>query len=446
MEGSATVSRAEILARIPSQAVSESLVRQYLCTIEGTHRLFHIPSFEEELATFWDDPMAVSYEWLAQLFMVLALGYQATSTETQCRLSEDGESSLAQVFLQSTESCLKKTPFMFKPNTTMIRVLCLIVVAKLAGGYSCSEIDSCGTLTDMAVRGCMELGIHRPGCNGDRASFVDKQKCARLWTTAVFLKVQQAMNSGTPLLLRPTDFDASVVENINDDELGPNMSSAVASRPHHQYTSSTCHILIAKALPIAIDVVSCANSPDGECTPSQMSDHGTNIRKLLHDVQELYDLEPLDDRFGWRHLQKPMLEIWLRRTLLIIHQLSTPGPMARVSDRGSLWSYLGCALAILVNQRQMLEAMECPVMAMLAGLFKQDFFIAAVGACAVLRDDDGACTQSEGDWPPGMSRASTRETILEALRWCKELWEKDMYQSECSFWAHLILERLTEAL
>ncbi|KND92499.1 hypothetical protein TOPH_02754 [Tolypocladium ophioglossoides CBS 100239] len=192
--------------------------------------------------------------------MVLALGYQAASTETQRRLSGAGDGSLAQVFLQSTESCLRKTPCMFKANVTMVRVLCLIVVARLARGYSCSEIDSCGTLIDMAVRGCRELGIHKPDRGEDKASLLDMQMCARPWTTTVFLKVRQAMNSGTLLLLRPSDFDASVIENFDDEELGVNTLRTMASHPHRLQTSSTCHIFIAKALPIAIDMF-CAPIP-----------------------------------------------------------------------------------------------------------------------------------------------------------------------------------------
>jgi hypothetical protein len=62
-----TLSYEEILSYIPSRADSTILIQRYLDTVEGTHRLFHIPTLHQELAGFWSDQSGAEYDWLAQL-------------------------------------------------------------------------------------------------------------------------------------------------------------------------------------------------------------------------------------------------------------------------------------------------------------------------------------------------------------------------------------------
>ncbi|KPM39866.1 hypothetical protein AK830_g6700 [Neonectria ditissima] len=440
---SLVLSKLEIIARLPDGSLCDSLVERYLSVIEGTHHLFHMPSLKSEIERFWLDPATATYGWLAQFFMVLALGREATE-----QAAYDDDNLLRPVFLESAELCLSKTPVLFRADTTLIRCLCLAVIVKLASVYQCSVIDSCGVLTDMAVRSCMELGLHKPsGGFGN----TEQQIRARLWTAAVFLKVQQAANSGTPLLLRRCDFEYCGLRNLNDDEL----ETASESWPLLRYTESTCQIIIAEALPAAIDIVSVANSADGNAGVDRLVHHERQMISLLQDVQTIYnDMEAIDS-FGWRRLQRPMLEVYLRRMLLITHQANPPSPSDHLSKTYSQQQFVGSALAILVHQRQILEAIECAEMRMLAGLHKQDFFIAAVGACATLRNSkqleaglDGWGLDGWGldGWGLGLSAASTRETIRDALYWCKELWARDVCRSTCNFWAYLILQRLLDGM
>ncbi len=198
-------------------------------------------------------------------------------------------------------------------------------------------------------------------------------------------------------------------------------------------------MIIARALPVAIDVVSVANSSNHGAGTCRLSDHQGEIRTLFQEVQTIYAIAEVNDRYDWRRLQRPILEIYLRRILLMIHQVGIPPSSEALGKTHAQQEFLGSALAILVHQRQILEAIECPAMKMLAGLHKQDFFIAAIGACATLRNSQHGI---EGD---GLGM-STRQTIRDALHWCKELWARDVNSSTCNYWAYLILQRLLDAL
>lgn len=439
LESGSTLLRSDIISRLPSRQMCDSLIERYLRTIEVTHSFFYVPAFKEELASFWNNPYTASYEWLAQLFLIFALGYAATSPEEQVSFPTKSRGNpLRKSFLGTAEACLAKTPFMFRADIILIRVFCLIIVAKLTGDYSCSVIDSCGTLADMAIKGCMELGLNKNNGNTGTGSRPEERIRARLWTAAVFLKVQQSANSGTPLLLRQGDFEISMIESFDVEQ--PSLSS-------YRHEESICHFFIARSLATAIDVVSAANSNGERVASCTMIFHEREISKLLHQVQQVHGPN-VDEGFGWQRLQKPMLEIWLRRILFIIHKSSMRLSLAVAGlESPSEKKLLGSALAILVYQRQMLEAVECPAMVILTGLFKQDFFIAAVGACAYLKNTERQeGDDSQEDWHVGHSAASTRDTIRDALYWCKELWARDIHRSTCNFWAHLILQRLLDRL
>ncbi|KAK2748270.1 hypothetical protein FQN57_000928 [Myotisia sp. PD_48] len=443
MQGSQSLSKSEILAHLPSRDICDSLVRRYLATIEGTFRLFSIPSLLGEIEQCWANDFAVSFEWIAQFFMILAIGYDAMPKELQADMAQSPNINLRQIFLQMTEACLKKTLFMVQSNLTILRLLCLIVIVKQAGGFSCNEIDSCGTLTDMAVRSGMVLGLHRP-VPVSRESILDRQIRARLWTTVVFLKVQQAINSGSRLLFHSADFDASALINLDDKDLESAVSIDTCGHPYSQYTESMCQILIAKSLPTAIEVVSHCNSSNDPLEPNQASLYEYEIRSLLQNMSQIYDSTCREsDLPWWKRLQRPMLETWFRRLLLIIH---TPNPW-----NDSVFTlnrpYLESSLAILVQQRLLLEELECSATRMFAELFRQDFFVAALGACAVLRHGTTKASFLDSSWQEDTNpQVSPRETIIQALCWCREIWAREVDRSECNFWAHLTLQRLVESI
>ncbi|KAL1887217.1 hypothetical protein Sste5346_010354 [Sporothrix stenoceras] len=474
-------SMVEILTQLPPRDICEGLVARYLDTTERTHRLFHVPSLRRELAAFWRKPTTASYGWLAQLFVVLALGSATEATTMQTtQTTQHG-------LLELAEACLRKTPVIFRADLTLCRVLCLVIIAKMASSYMCTVIDSCGMLADMAVRGCMELGLHRLGTGAAsigagavEESLDDRIVRARLWTAAVFLKVQQAADSGTPLLLRPCDFDAAAIGQAMQSEDDGDV-----------FDEDQSYQIIIQALPIAINLVAAANNKTTEASTMavcRMASHEAAIRALLLKVQTRQTNENDNDNGNdndqdnncgdrnthcWDQLQKPMLEIWLRRLLLIIYQTAISASIPLSSEYPEHYQpptslglslgyarqqYLACALAILVHQRQLLEITDSPMARMLTSLFKQDFFIASVGACAVLRDgeaeeergmDGGQKTEAgkDGDaYPLGLAAASTKATIRGALYSCIDLWARDAQKSKCNYWAYLILQRLTEGL
>jgi len=110
----ATPSHAEIILYVPSRADSSILIQRYLETVEGTHRLFHIPSLHRELTNFWSDQSSVGCDWLAYCFLILALGFQASGGDgIQKSLSTSGNTSASWLsrFIFAAQVCLEKAEY-----------------------------------------------------------------------------------------------------------------------------------------------------------------------------------------------------------------------------------------------------------------------------------------------------------------------------------------------
>lgn len=473
-----SLSREEILSYIPDQRTAESLVQKYLDTIERTYRLLHIPTFKDELSRFWANPAAVEDEWLAQLFMILALGLHASNTKLHSPISNDVDRTMLDKFFSGAEVSLKKTSFMFIPTITTIRTLCIMVIAKQVVASSCHELDACGPLMATIVRLSMSIGLHCDPEDDSTMSPFDKEIRRRLWTTIAYMELQQAMSTGMPLLLRSSDFDTLPPANINDVDISPSSYAAPALRRSDEYTDSSFQIILARSFPIAFDIVCLANSPSGALEYDQVLHHNAEIKQLLYETTLIFPNSTSassnnEHEWEWIDLQRTMLDVFFRRILLVLHLRYAEDPSASIIYPVSYWSSLECALALLVHQRHMCEEdpdqgsgpdpnptlTTTPIKEQqhshartriwFAELFKYDFFVAAVIVCIQLhRKDAPTLDETERTTGPHGTgiQMPPRQTILQTLHCCREIWARKICRSHCHFFTHLTLGKLIRTL
>ena len=483
------------MSHIPPRAACRNLIQRYLETVGGTHRLFHLPTLHQELIDFWSGRWRADYDWLAQFFMILALGYRASDCETQPSLSESTITSLCGVdkFILAAQACLKKAGYMLLPKNTTIRALCLMTIAIQTSGYSCRNMDACGPWIEKAVSHCIRLAHHKASGPNFDPSEIDAFIAKRLWTTVGYLQLQQCMNSGTPLLLRPSDFEYLPLLDMDDEDvqLGIYPSSTSVSQPSSTrvtWTEGTYQVLLAKSLYAAVDIVSRANSSvdtNQEMNYASVSEYDALFRGLLRTVGDVYsNTTPTRDfRDSWRTYQRVILETFFRRLLLILHlpfvQPYQPQSLKLgiTPPSGSHWALLDCSLAILVAQRQLLERApdDGPpgtTQQFYEELLKQDFFIAALLA-GIQVDSECQAQYRQQSWKDisdaHRSHSATsesncsyshtaafaspqvppRDTIIQTLRCCQSIWARSLHgnlEEKCNIWVYLVLGKMIDML
>ena len=427
-----------LLAVIPTRPVVEGLVDTYLGVYEQVTRLVHAPSLRKEIARYYEDPTVVDMSWLAELCMILGLGYLASGRE-----SKEARENKARELFEAAASCLASTPYLFRPNIAALRAMCLGVTARLVAATACWDNDSSWPLLGMIVRLAILRGYH---CDdGDHSPF-DKEMRRRLWTTIVYLDIQLAMASGMPPQNRMEDFTSQCPANVDDEDLRPDNTAPIVPRMF-EVTETSPQILIQHSFPITLEIVHRLNSPGAaKLTYEEVLNFNAKIRTQMQHATSLKCPE----------LPHMALDIYFRRTLLALHRRFAADPDALHKYPVSYWASLECSLALLVHHRALCEETLAAAVSKrekkeeagsgsrkrkaepgpapldasaLAGMFVMDFYAASLTACVHLLRPDSR-------FGPGDEEGSTfaippRRTIVETLRYCLEIWTEMAERSAC---------------
>jgi hypothetical protein len=415
------------------------LIGVYMNTIERTHPMLHPPTFYEELNRFWEDPVAVEDDWLAQLLVMLGLSHHMSRG---VNITSDEEAILKKYF-RGAETCLKNTIFLIAPNLVSLRTLCMMVLARRILASSCLELDACGPLMAIIMR--MAIGI---GLNVDpqhdishSTTLFDSEIRRKLWTTIALMGTSISVLTGTPFVLRSSDINTQPPMNLNDTELSPSLQGYPIARPPAEFTDSTFSIIVAQSFQLAFDTVAHANSPSTHLSYEDVLIYSVKIKNLLLETSQLYHSSgsvPLED---WKQDQLFMLEIYLRRILLALHSVYGLRPNADVEYPISYWSTLESALALLVIQRQLSEDLNSPEgRVWLNEYYKHDFYAATLTICLIVTRNDAIAMDMNSN---GSSQTNIeipqRETILQTLLCCREIWARRICQTYCHFLSHMNL-------
>lgn len=432
-------SKREILSFIPDRPTTMFLIGVYMNTIERTHPMLHPPTFYEELNNFWEEPVAADDGWLAQLLVMLGLSHHLSRG---VNITSDEEATLKRYF-RGAETCLKNTIFLIAPNLVSLRTLCMIVLARRILASSCLELDACGPLMAIIIRSAIGIGLNIDPQHdiSDSTSLFDREIRRKLWTTMAMMGTSISVLTGTPFVLRSSDINTQPPMNLNDTELCASLQEYPIARPPTEFTDSTFSIIVAQSFHLAFDTVTHANSPSTHLSYEDVLIYSIKIKNILLETSQLYHQSgsiPLED---WKQDQLFMLEIYLRRILLALHSVYGLRPSADVEYPVSYWSTLESALALLVIQRQLSEDLNSPEgRVWLSEYYKHDFYAATLTICLIVtRSDAVAMDMNSNGSSQTKIQIPQRETILQTLLVCREIWARRICQTYCHFLSHMNL-------
>ncbi|RSL78406.1 hypothetical protein CEP51_008213 [Fusarium floridanum] len=436
----------QIIARyLPSKEITKELVGAYLDTIEGVNRLFHVPTLELELECYWSSPSSASYDWLAQLLTILALGTRITQERIGSTLNLPYS---IERYLRGASTCLARLSYPFHASLETVRTLCLMATAKKASLFSCHERDACGPLLDAALHLCLTLGLDQiHGGNLPQQDWLRTVKENRVWTTVRYMYLHHSMHCGTPVLPLPSMMQPSILINANDAEIDSTWTVNDNTHSAGEWTESSADVLISRSLPLVSSIIYLANLPTAtEPQSFNLIAGEALVRGLLRETERVF----AKPDSTWKCLQRCMLVVYFRRVLLTIYHLASRSSTLLDTAGAAIFSPLAeteCAISILVQQRCMLEDVGFSRLAgrVVAELYKEDFLIAALVIGGQWTRTTGFLSSLNAvDNLP--SPAEETETVLQGLHWCRELWGRDVEHSICNFAAHSVLGRLLAVL
>ncbi|KAL3443385.1 hypothetical protein BJX65DRAFT_199453 [Aspergillus insuetus] len=429
--------RRTLLSYMPPRDVAEMFIRHYLEVIEPSHQILHLPSFRAELAAFWDRPSTMDDGWLALFFAVLALGCQLHNPAQPTTQDDDFQALPSRLF-DAAQALLHRTPFMIRPDLTSIRTLCLFVIYRQTRGAVCIEFTALWPVTGLIVRLAITLGLHLTDSRQYAQRGADDTTSRnRLWAAVILLDLRQALAAGMPVIPPSSNL-------LTEPLLGIGLDLASGS----QQKEFLFPLVIYNYLPQIFKILELATSPQIILSYSLVVKYDQQIKALLNHFHNAFLAacaeNPNTDPFQWT-----MTNIFIRRILLTLHSQLYQEPSVIARYPVSYWSSLECSLAILSAQRDLWDTDthtdtadesfppgRAPV---IARLLQQDFFLAAITVCFHLVQAASPLSSPEDSQG---CQVRARNTILELLGSCRDIWEREQDVSVCHGTAFSMIDSL----
>ncbi|KAF5652942.1 C6 transcription factor [Fusarium sp. NRRL 25303] len=308
---------------LPSKVVCDELITCYLRTFEPLYRIIHIPSFQREYDRIWagEETQPVPAISLVRLTLILALGTTFANFDTEEEMNQLWR--LAQTWVQNAQWWLtgpnEKTTY----NLDGLQIFCLLIIARQST-FNCRGATS-WLSSGSLLRAAITMGLHRDPKLFAGLTLFQREFRARLWATVLELAVQSCLDLGLPLQLSEQDFDASIPSNYDDSDL--ESTSPGAPKPLDKFTDSYLQIMLAKSLPLRVEVIGLLNDFQQEKTYEKALALGSQLRTACRDVAAFFHLtqhNPMNMRKGSsieaNELHRKLLDIHLRRFVMFLHR------------------------------------------------------------------------------------------------------------------------------
>ncbi|KAK4908721.1 hypothetical protein LTR66_017541 [Elasticomyces elasticus] len=236
----------EILSRIPSRQICDTLIDRYHATIGLVAHVLHQSSFKRQYERFWNEmdlrrdvigtTAGTSVSWLGMLFAMMrlaCLSYFKTPDQMPEILQGRGPQLPSQL-RQSVCDCLTKEDFARAGNAFVIETLIFHQHAEYTSNRDTDP--NVGHLSNLIVRIAMKMGYHRDSKFWPELSPFQGEMRRRVWTwvrTCDILFSQQAV---LPPMVRYGDSDTELPRNINDSDFDEDSRALPPERPNSEIT------------------------------------------------------------------------------------------------------------------------------------------------------------------------------------------------------------------
>ncbi|KAJ3483075.1 hypothetical protein NLG97_g7397 [Lecanicillium saksenae] len=424
-------SREDLISHIPEKHIADRLIMRYFNSSSPSQFCVHRPTFTRNYALFWQDPDSVSLQWIAQLFMIMALGVVFNHFFAPEELRNESTTPVLQR-IQMFRSCAGWALVWSKyTNPTPETIPAFILYVEAYFIFSRAAQMSCYTLSAVCLRLMLKLGMHRDPSKLANLTPYEGEMRRRWWSMACQIEWLVSFHMGLPSMLNSIESDVEVQGNYHDEDFDVDTKEMPAKRSLQDYGALSYSINKIKILRVFGRIARQAHA----LTPPNYADT-MRLDVALNDVWDkvpaFLHVKSLDQCIGdapMLLIQRYGIESLFHKCRCVLHRRYLAEPVLRSEHDYSRQQCLEAAVTLLDFQVTIWNATRPGNMLSMCGWFVtslsvHDFMLAAMVIYIVVQNAQYPEYPSGNDphWAASDKRLRSREELKTMLRRSHAIW------------------------
>ena len=425
----APLNRADLLAQLPERAIADRLITRYFSSMSPSQHIMHRPTFARTYAQFHQDPSSVTLHWVAQLFMMLALGVHFNSFQAPHEI--EGDSPVpASDRIKHYRSCAGWALVWGKytqPNPTTLPAFMLYVESHFL--FNRAAQMNCYILSGVLVRLMLKMGLHRDPSKLAGLSAFEGEMRRRMWNMGIQIETIVSFHMGLPSMMQSIETDTSVPRNLKDEDFDTDTLELPPSRPPTDYTTMTYPVSKTKIVRVFGQI---ARQAHGLTPPpySEVLRLDTLLQETWKNVPNFMMVRPLDEcvgdpptlliqRFGLRSLYNKSRCVLHRRYLAEFppnkehdysRQQCLEGAVSLMRTQGLIWEACQPARSLAHHGW------------FISSLSVHDYLLAAMVLYLIIQNEHYGDASSGIEWTTGQTPTPTKDELKEMIKRSHQIW------------------------
>ncbi|KAH8177472.1 fungal specific transcription factor domain-containing protein [Sarocladium implicatum] len=429
LSGGVPIDRQELLSKLPEKQVMDRLIVRYFASMSPSQHVVHRPTFTKAYAKFSQNPETASYHWIAQLFMVLAMGIHFNKYQNADETYNDSPVPLDERIKQYRACAgwaLVRGRFT-QPTFQTLPAFLLYCESHFL--FNRAAQMSCYLLSGVLMRLMLKMGLHRDPSKLTNIGPFEGEMRRRVWNMGTQLEAIVSFHVGLPSMIPAIETDVRLPHNLHDEDLNEDCEELPRERPHTDWTVMTYPIHKSRLLAVFSKI--------GRQAHALQSPIYTEVLRLDEILTEtwrsipsyMYVL-PLEDCVGdppGLLIQRFGLGSLYNKTRCVLHRRYLAEPVPKKEHDFSRQQCLEGAMTLLEYQRIISDACLPGHLLgqngwFISSLVIHDYLLAAMVIYLVIQNEHYAAQDSEYCWYARGGTSPTKEELKDMLRKSHHIW------------------------
>lgn len=418
--------RNELLAQLPERHIMDRLITRYFASASPSLHVMHRPTFARKYAKFWQDPDSVSMHWIAQLFMVLALGLVFNHFVAPHELKGDSPVPVMEQ-IRNYRSCAAWALVWGKytqPTLETLPAFVLYVEAYFL--FNRAAQMSCYVLSGVLVRLMLKMGLHRDPSKLRNVTVYEGEMRRRFWNMATQIELLVSFHMGLPSIMAGIESDTAIPGNYMDDDFDEDTINMPPERSRADHSSMSYPITKTTIMRVFGNIARQAHA----LTPPTYADTvrlDNQLNETIDSMPNILKPKSLDESVGDSPaltIQRIGLASLCAKSRCVLHRRYLVEPVMRREHDYSRLQCLEAATTLLDYQWTMWTATrpgnrlsDCGWF--MTSLSVHDYMLAAMIIYLIAQDERYG---DSGDWAKTEKTLPTRDELVEMIRRSHSIW------------------------